>query len=407
MRPERRRRSAGARSIPFAARAVSRRSLLSRLSLLALAIPAGGVPGERAAEAAPAAPASTPEPAGIAHRGINYDVGTRWIPGLPARDGWSRETWTSETFARDEMRRELAVIKDDLHCTAVQVFGSDPRRLADAATFAAERGLDVWLQPRLPEGTGAETLDLLAEVAAAAERLRGDGATVVFNVGCEASVFTAGLIPGGSFEDRIVGLVTAGDRLGTYLQRLNVFLRQSRAAARSAFRGPLIYSAGPWEWDGVDWSDFDLVGLDHYRDASNAATYVDVLRDARRHGKPVVVAEFGCCTFEGAEDRGGNGYDIVDWEAEPPRLKGEFVRSEQTQADEIADLLGIFQAEGVHAAFLFTFLEDSAYSPEPRHDLDMSSFGIVKVFLPDAGHPPGYWEPKLAFHELARLYRAG
>ena len=40
-----------------------------------------------------------------------------------------------------------------------------------------------------------------------------------------------------------------------------------------------------------------------------------------RHKKPLVIGEFGCCTYQGAEDRGEMGWDIVDWNAKPPRLK--------------------------------------------------------------------------------------
>ena len=39
------------------------------------------------------------------------------------------------------VRRELAIIRDDLHCNAVQITGGDPGRLESAAAAAAELGL--------------------------------------------------------------------------------------------------------------------------------------------------------------------------------------------------------------------------------------------------------------------------
>jgi len=42
------------------------------------------------------------------------------------------------------------------------------------------------------------------------------------------------------------------------------------------------------------------------------------LRALRRFDKPIVVTEFGCCAYEGAEDTGGSAYGIVD--SGPPSI---------------------------------------------------------------------------------------
>jgi len=44
-------------------------------------------------------------------------------------------------------RRELQIITDDLHCTAVRITGGDAERLDIAAGIAAEAGLEVWFSP--------------------------------------------------------------------------------------------------------------------------------------------------------------------------------------------------------------------------------------------------------------------
>lgn len=158
----------------------------------------------------------------------------------------------------------------------------------------------------------------------------------------------------------------------------------------------------------MDWSGFDYVGVDLYRDAYNRDTYEQRLRTYQSFGKPVVITEFGCCTYEGAEDAGGSGYDIIDWESDPPRLNGDYVRSEATQAETIAALLDLYETEGVHGAFVYTFVEPGqTWSPEPRYDLDMASFGVVKILPEDTGRgydTTGSWEPKAAFWEIADQY---
>ena len=69
-------------------------------------------------------------------KGISYDT------GFIRKGATSRECFDSEV-----VKRELRIIRDDLHCNAVRVIGGDPERLELAATFAAELGLEVWFSP--------------------------------------------------------------------------------------------------------------------------------------------------------------------------------------------------------------------------------------------------------------------
>jgi hypothetical protein len=56
---------------------------------------------------------------------------------------------------------------------------------------------------------------------------------------------------------------------------------------------------------------------------------------------------------------------------------------------------------GVHGCFVFTFaMPDFPHRADPRHDLDMAGFGVVKA-LPDE---PPRWEPKQAFDAVAGRY---
>jgi hypothetical protein len=74
-----------------------------------------------------------------------------------------------ESFDPEVVRRELAIIRDDLHCNAVQLTGGDPERLELAARFAAGLGLEVWFSPYPLELTPAEILSLFTDCAERAE----------------------------------------------------------------------------------------------------------------------------------------------------------------------------------------------------------------------------------------------
>jgi hypothetical protein len=203
-------------------------------------------------------------------------------------------------------RRDLEVIRDELHCTTVLLYGKHIGRLRATATTARGLGLDTFVRLKL---------------------LR--------------------LLP------RLQPRVT---------RKLDALLAEAAAIARQNFQGPVTYAAAFWE--RVDWSRFDLVGVNLYRFGGNEATYADQVR-ALAGSKPVVITEFGCCTY-------------------------------------LRELVDVYEQAGVHGAFVFTFaMPDFPHRPDdPAHDLDMAGFGVVKVAPDD----PSRWERKAAFHELGRLY---
>jgi hypothetical protein len=330
-------------------------------------------------------------------RGINYDTGFR-----PGGGELSRER-----FDPAVVRREMRIIATELNCTAVRITGAEPARLSVAAEHAASAGLEVWFSPFPCELTPGELGPLLADCADRAEHLRRSGAEVVLVTGCELSLFGAGYLPGGNVFERIAGLSAGSPELhaafGALPARLNGFLAETAAAARSRFGGRLSYAAGDWE--PVDWAPFDVVSVDAYRTAADAGQYVANLRRHFGHGKPVAVTEFGCCTYAGAADRGGMGWAIVDLAADPPCLDGDYVRDEQEQVRYLRELLAIFEAEGVDAAFWFTFAGYGyPHRDGPRADLDLASYGVVKMLADPAAADGLGWEPKLAFRALADAY---
>lgn len=337
-------------------------------------------------------------------RGINYDTGF-------TGDGHASRS----IFDPGLVRQEMGVIADDLHCTAVRVSGGDLDRLAVAGRAALEAGLELWFAPFPTELTPSELTRCLTDAAERAAVLdRAFPGRVVLVMGCEISLFNAGFLPGETFTERATNLMTwpwSDEQMAAFRglsAALDGFFTGALAAVRKKFHGRVSYASGTWET--LDWTPFDIVGIDGYRDAQNAATYRQQLRTYLATGKPVAVTEFGCCTYRGAADRGGMGWAIVDRNQTPARLDGPYERSEDEQVDYLRELLEIFADEQVDAAFWFTFAGyELPHRADPLFDLDMASYGVVKLHDPDAD-PPGTglgWEPKKVFRGPGGCLREG
>jgi hypothetical protein len=236
-------------------------------------------------------------------KGINYDTGFINNAGVS----------THEPFDPEIVKREMRIIRDDLHCNAVRITGGDVDRLEIAAIHAAAAGLEVWFCPFTCDLTTDELLDFLADCAERAERLRQQGAEVVLLTGSELGLFTKGFLPGETLAER---LALAADPLRVrpmieeVRARINDFLRRAVGVVRARFGGKVSYAALP--------------------------------------------------------------------------------------------------LEGVDSAFVYTFAFYSLpHRSDQREDLDMASYGVVKVLEGRLGYtyPDMAWEPKAAFTALADYYR--
>jgi len=331
-------------------------------------------------------------------KGITYDTGF-------VRDGAN----SRKRFEAGLVERELRLIRDELHCTAVRITGGDPERLELAASLAVELGLEVWFSPYPLELTAEETLALFADCADRAERLRKQDGEIVFVAGAELSLMNKGFLPGDGLAERV--RLLSREQVEEAGARVNEFLGKAVPLIRERFGGRVTYAAIPL--DRVDWTPFDIVSVDLYRSAEIADQFTDGVRALVAQGKPVAITEFGSATFRGAGDAGARGLEIVQYDDDtgaPLRLDGEYARDEDGQAAYLRELLDVFEAEGVDSAFVFLFaLYDHPHRPDgdPREDLDLASYGIVKVL--ENGHGTTYpdmpWEPKVAFTALAAHYR--
>jgi hypothetical protein len=353
----------------------------------------------------------------VKRRGVCYDVG-RVLGGQDWRPA----------FDPVETERELQIIRDDLHCTAVRICGQDLDRLAIAGRLALELGLEVWLSPELWDRNPDETL-LYIEAAAqrAGELHRHRPGGVRLSVGSELTLFMAGIVEGDDIFARLEHpAFWEVVRSGAHNPKLNAFLARAVERVRGVFGGPLTYASVPLET--VDWTPFDVVGVDLYRDARIRDQFGAVLRRYLAHDRPVAITEFGCCTYRGAADAGGRGFAILDTsvggDGAPPRLNGQYVRDEGEQARELTEDLAIFDRAGVDATFVMTFVAPlNPTSDDPIYDLDLASYALVKSYggrlgplgtrFPEAPwdrerqgttYPDLPWEPKASFRAVADFY---
>jgi hypothetical protein len=369
-----------------------RAELLRRAAALGVAAAGASALGPVAAAAGAGAPR------GLAYRGVTYDTGIEIVAGELTRPRWRRA----------QLERELDAIGDRLRCNAVSITGTVVPRLVETAAAALERGLHVMIQPRRYDRPQEEIVEHLAHVAQEAERLRArHPGRVTLIAGCEHMLFTPGIVPGATFFERIAYLSRGEIDFERLRERLNAFLARAVPAARAQFGGPLTYAAA--EGEPVDWTPFDIVGIDYYAFHARRSGHVADLAQYRRPGKPLLICEFGSCTYEGAPRRGGSGYDIVDYDRPRPTLIGKPVRSEATQARHIARMLDLFETQELLGAFVYTFISpDSPSSRTPRYNLDTAAFSVVKVIRERELDPASRyrWKPKQAFHAIARHNRA-
>ncbi|MDA3647016.1 abortive phage infection protein [Saccharopolyspora indica] len=341
-------------------------------------------------------------------RGVSYDTGSNFNTG---QGELSRVVWSNA-----RMREEIAAIDRQLHCNSVTVYGSEIDRLTETAEAAAERGLHIWLQPRLMDVGQDEVLDHLAEAAELAERLRTDGAAVTFSVGCVHLVSTPGLLDGDTYHERMANIHAGADHnflrptatadLARGAERLNEFLGRAVEVTRGRFGGPVSYAAAPFE--DVDWRPFDLVGLTYYFSYHpTRAGYAAELGKYREWGKPVVISEYGTTTYRGAAERALLAFDIVDRTQEVPTVYDGVVRNEQAQANFHVRMLTMFAELGMHGATVCEFIHPThPHSTDPRYDLDAASMAITKTIRDDYGDhgSPYRWEPKKSFQAIAEHF---
>ena len=83
------------------------------------------------------------------YKGINYDVGTTMINGELSR----------KVFDLEVVTKEIAIIKNELHCNAIRISGLSIDRIAEASEIALKMGLTVWFSPSFTHHDRNSVLD--------------------------------------------------------------------------------------------------------------------------------------------------------------------------------------------------------------------------------------------------------
>jgi hypothetical protein len=344
--------------------------------------------------------------------GVVYDVGRAMGP--------RSATWRPD-YAPALVRRELEIIRADLHATAVRLGARDPRRLALAGAYALDLGLHVWVCPELWNATPARTLAYLDAAAPVVEQLRRRAPDrVTLSVGNELTFFMRGIVPGRTHHRRIHGpQLRSLLRERRHMAPLQTFMASAVAAVRRSYHGPLTYCALPFE--NPDWRLFDIVGVNLYRNPVTEHGYAVVLDRLTATGKPVVVTELGYAACRDTD----NPEFLSELNATPlsiagsrlpgigryirPRVRAIHPRDESAQARMLIDQLTDLDQRGVAGAFVMSFSFPLApYDEDPRHDIDATALSIVRTLRRGrrgTTYPDMPWEPKEAFHALAAFHR--
>ncbi len=342
-------------------------------------------------------------------RGVVYDVGLQFNPG----------SYSVDTLNLELVKYDMSVITNILRANAVRIEGEDIGRLKAATEIAHAAGLKVMFNPWMMGAGAKDVVKYMGKAARVAEELRLQGVELVFVAGCEFSLFNPGILPGNSINERIASMIPPAGctdlaqhmaGLNKRLEKLNDVLKEISQTVRANYKGKVTYSSGTWET--VDWSLFDIVGVDYYRDTQTAHQYVEGIRKYMKHGKPVIVMEVGSCTYAGAARRGGGGFTILQG-TEPDGLTPIYeggqtpIRSEEEQADYVQAQVELLNGTGVEGIFIYNFSFPIAPYRENGFDQDMTAYPIVKTYPSD--HPRARmmppWEPKEAFYRLADIYR--
>lgn len=335
---------------------------------------------------------------------INYSAGLRYDHS-PGNTALYEKIYDSLTPASVE--KDIDDIKK-AGCTSVRIYGDRADKLLMSAETALERGLSVWLSPRLINGTKEETIANLKTFAQRAEELRTryEG-RVTLVVGTELALDSrialdgdygertkkyAALVAQSTMEtrSRIVKLLGSGalsvlKRTGHIaaiseeekrrFSTVGDFVRELAAHVRPIFHGPLTYAALPQEQ--IDWNDdnLDIVGVNLYRDFATGRTYEQELEQLKGFGKPVAITEFGTAPYKGAELLGGGAANqIIQWS----RLRLlPHLRDTSGQARHIKALYRTYQKHDIDHAFVFEYRDRLLEALPPN--LRDASFALTRM----------------------------
>lgn len=334
--------------------------------------------------------------------GVVYDVGLMF----------GGKNLSVSNFRKEQVVYDMSIIKHVLNSNTVRIEGENLDRLSIATEEAHKQGLKVLFNPWKMEADSATTVDYMIRASKVAEKLRLKGADLIFVTGYEYTLFNRGVFPGDTFDKRIAWLMKLGSMPNPMEEiqgkKLNLILQSMASQVRKNYHGKIVYSSGAWET--VDWTNFDYVGVDYYHNNESDEQYIEGLNRYKSIGKPVIVMEMGCCAYQGAAERGGNGFSVfkgVDSNGNGIYEGGKKpVRDESVQADYISKNIDLLQKAGASGIMVYVFSYPIYPYSKTGVDYDMVAYSLVKSFpSTDARNKQiPSWEPKEAFYRVGEIF---
>lgn len=334
--------------------------------------------------------------------GVVYDVGLMF----------GGKNLSVSNFRKEQVVYDMSIIKHVLNCNTVRIEGENLDRLSIATEEAHKQGLKVLFNPWKMEADSATTVDYMIRASKVAEKLRLKGADLIFVTGCEYTLFNRGVFPGDTFDKRIAWLMKLGSMPNPMEEiqgkKLNLILQSMASQVRKNYHGKIVYSSGAWET--VDWTNFDYVGVDYYHNNESDEQYIEGLNRYKSIGKPFIVMEMGCCAYQGAAERGGNGFSVfkgVDSNGNGIYEGGKKpVRDESVQADYISKNIDLLQKAGASGIMVYVFSYPIYPYSKTGVDYDMVAYSLVKSFpSTDARNEQiPSWKPKEAFYRVGEIF---
>mgnify|MGYP002672109941 FL=1 len=334
--------------------------------------------------------------------GVVYDVGLMF----------GGKNLSVSNFRKEQVVYDMSIIKHVLNCNTVRIEGENLDRLSIATEEAHKQGLKVLFNPWKMEADSATTVDYMIRASKVAEKLRLKGADLIFVTGCEYTLFNRGVFPGDTFDKRIAWLMKLGSMPNPMEEiqgkKLNLILQSMASQVRKNYHGKIVYSSGAWET--VDWTNFDYVGVDYYHNNESDEQYIEGLNRYKSIGKPVIVMEMGCCAYQGAAERGGNGFSVfkgVDSNGNGIYEGGKKpVRDESVQADYISKNIDLLQKAGASGIMVYVFSYPIYPYSKTGVDYDMVAYSLVKSFpsIDARNKQIPSWEPKEAFYRVGEIF---
>jgi hypothetical protein len=285
-------------------------------------------------------------------KGVNYHIGRHFMYDY------------GQPPTPEEMEESLAVIRSELGCNAIKIWGDYEDEMTWCANRAIEMGFTtILLSPRYSRSalnvdtTIEQHLQKIVKFAPRAEELSRKSDSIVLGVGDELTFSTRGITTGLTYDERVRQMEGKGGENYPYANELNAHLEAIVEGVRQYFSGKLTYTSAVGERFAVDWRMFDVVAphLYLYKDWKKKTMH-DIIAKLRKYGKPVYSTEFGSRTFKGA-------YGTLP----------EYAGQEYSQADQakcIQDTMRVYDEAGIDGMFLFAFML--------KFENDAESYGILK-----------------------------